>query len=102
MADVKIIIKIPEEKLNIIKNKMYCGVYDPDIYKAIENGTPLTANVLADALMEERIRGELTSDTDFVKDIIHDVKCKLTVSIKDNRPCYCGSGLREVWRESEE
>lgn len=68
---------------------------------AIRNGTPIALNTLADALMEERIRGELTSDTDFVKDIIPDVRCKLTVSIKDNRPCYCGAGLREVWRESE-
>ena len=41
MSDVELVIKIPEEKLNIIKNKMYCGIYDPDLYKAIANGTPL-------------------------------------------------------------
>lgn len=41
MADIELVIKIPEEKLGIIKNKMYCGIYDPDLYKAIENGTPL-------------------------------------------------------------
>lgn len=37
----ELVIKITEEKLNIIKNKMYCGVYDPDLYKAIENGIVL-------------------------------------------------------------
>ena len=41
MADVELVIKIPEEKFNIIKDKMYCGIYDPDLYKAITNGTPL-------------------------------------------------------------
>jgi len=41
MADIELVIKISEEKLSIIKNKMYCGIYDPDLYKAIENGTPL-------------------------------------------------------------
>ena len=69
---------------------------------AIANGTPLTQSVLADALMEERIRGKLDTDTTFEKDIIRDVKCRLTVSIIDHRPCYCGAELREVWRESEE
>ena len=68
---------------------------------AIANGTPLTPIALADALMEERIRGKLDSDTTFEKDIICDVKCRLTVSIRDHRPCYCGAELREVWRESE-
>ena len=38
---MKLIIEIPEEKLNIIKNKMYCGIYDPDLYKAIADATPL-------------------------------------------------------------
>ena len=38
---MKLIIDIPEEKFSIIKNKMYCGIYDPDLYKAIANGTPL-------------------------------------------------------------
>jgi hypothetical protein len=37
MSDIELVIKIPEEKLNIIKN----SIYDPDIYKAIANGTPL-------------------------------------------------------------
>ena len=102
MADIELVIKIPEEKLSIIKNKRYCGLYDDELYKAIANGTPLTPKVLADALMEERIRGKLDSDTTFEKDIIPDVKCTLTVSIRDRRPCYCGAELREVWRESEE
>ena len=62
----------------------------------------IDADALADALMEERIRGKLVSDTTFEKDVIRDVKCRLTVSIIDHRPCYCGAELREVWRESEE
>ena len=41
MANIELVIKISEEKLNIIKNKRYCGIYDPDLYKAIANGTPL-------------------------------------------------------------
>ena len=69
---------------------------------AIAKGKPLTPNVLADLLMEERIRGKLDSNITFEKDIIDDVKCRLTVSIIDHRPCYCGAELREVWRESEE
>lgn len=69
--------------------------------RLIRNGTPLTLKVLADALMEERIRGKLDSDTTFEKDIICDVKCRITVSIIDHRPCYCGAELREVWREDK-
>ncbi len=38
---IELVIKISEEKFSIIKNKMYCGIYDPDLYTAIENGTPL-------------------------------------------------------------
>lgn len=41
MTRIELVIKIPEEKLSIINNKMYCGIYDPDLYKAIANGTPL-------------------------------------------------------------
>lgn len=37
----ELVIKITEEKLSTIKNKMYCGIYDPDLYKAIENGIVL-------------------------------------------------------------
>ena len=84
-----------------IQKGEYCGILDDRTYNAIKNGTPLTLNVLADALIEERIRGKLDSDTTFEKDIIQDVKCRLDVSIKDRRPCYCGAELREVWRESE-
>lgn len=38
---MQIVINISEEKFGTIKNKMYCGIYDSDLYKAIENGTPL-------------------------------------------------------------
>ena len=99
MANIKLLIKIPESIWVAIQNGEYCGILDDRMYNAIKNGTPLTPTVLADALMEERIRGKLDSDTIFEKDIIRDVKCRLTVSIKDHRPCYCGAELREVWRE---
>lgn len=38
---MKLIIDIPEEKYNMIKNKMYCGIYDAEVYESIANGTPL-------------------------------------------------------------
>ena len=41
MADIELVIKISEEKFNAIKSKMYCGIYDADLYKAIVNGIPL-------------------------------------------------------------
>lgn len=101
MSDVELIVKIPESIWVAIQNGEYCGILDDRTYNAIKNGTPLTLKVLADALMEERIRGKLDSDTTFKKDIIPDVECRLTVSIRDHRPCYCGAELKEVWRESE-
>jgi len=69
---------------------------------AIANGTSLTPNVLADLLMEERIRGELKQDISYSKDVIDNVRCKLTVEIIDRRPCYCGAELRAVWRERKD
>jgi hypothetical protein len=95
---MKLIIDIPEELYQMCKSCLG----DADcIESAIANGTPITSQVLADALMEERIRGELNSDTIFEKDVIRDVKCRLEVNIRDRRSYYCGAGLREVWRESE-
>ena len=41
MTDIELVIKIPEDKFSLIINKLYCGIYDPDLYKAIANGTPL-------------------------------------------------------------
>lgn len=107
MSDtVKLIIKISKD---VYTRLFDSGIQDNEIAvddvcemtRALRLGTPLTQSVLADALMEERIRGKLDSDTTFEKDIIRDVKCRLTVSIIDHRPCYCGAELREVWRESE-
>lgn len=72
-----------------------------NIYECINNVPTVTASVLADALMEERIKGELKQDISYSKDIIDDVRCRLTVNIIDHRPCYCGAELREVWREEE-
>ena len=101
---MKLVIDIPEEKYNAIKSKYNTFPAEMKEWglEAIKNGTPLTSDVLADLLMEERIRGKLDSDITFEKDIIDDVKCILTVNIRDRRPCYCGAELREVWRESEE
>ena len=38
---MKIVIDIPEETIRKIKNELYCGIDDPDLYKAMEDGTPL-------------------------------------------------------------
>lgn len=102
MEDIELVIKIPESIWVAIQNGEYCGILDDRTYNAIKNGTPLTLKALSDKLMEERIRGKLDTDTIFEKDIIRDVKCRLTVSIIDRRPCYCGAELGEVWRESED
>ena len=102
MSDVKLAIKIPKSIWVAIQNGEYSGILDDRTYNAIKNGTPLTPDILADLLMEERIRGELKQDISYSKDIIDDVRCRLTVSIIDHRPCYCGAELREVWRESGE
>ena len=105
MADIELVVKIPENTYRRIQALDSNDYFEHDIcgfsMRRIANGTPLTSDMLADLLMEERIRGELHSDTTFEKDIIRDVKCRLTVSIRDRRPCYCGADLREVWRESE-
>ena len=103
---MQIVIDIPEEVYDRFgyeyREENLISKHTNDIIlDAICNSTPLTPTVLADLLMEERIRGKLNSDTTFEKDIIRDVKCTLTVSIRDRRPCYCGAELREVWRESE-
>ena len=41
MANVELVIKLPEEKYNMIKNGTYCGIYDAEVYKAIADGTLL-------------------------------------------------------------
>ena len=96
---MQIVIDIDEEVYKSIQDNYYCGISNADMYNAVKNGTPLTPYVLANMLMEERIRGELKQDISFSKDVIDDVRCKLTVEIIDHRPCYCGAELREVWRE---
>lgn len=99
---MQIVIDIPEDTYQYVMNTGTYGHYRFNSAKAIRNGKPLTPDMLADALMEERIRGELHSDIIFEEEIIRDVKCRLTVSIIDHRPCYCGAELREAWRESED
>lgn len=113
---MQIVIEIPESDipkqqdvieipLHFVNGKVCeAGGYDFDVLSEGHdgmNGTSLTADELAYALMDERIMGELKQDISYSKDVIPDVKCVLNVSIQDHRPCYCGAGLREVWRESE-
>ncbi len=99
---MKLIVDIPEEVYkNIQKRSPEIQVEGYVLENAVLNGTLLTSDMLADLLMEERIRGKLKQDTSYSKDIIDDVRCRLTVDIIDHRPCYCGAELREVWRESE-
>lgn len=105
---MKLIVDVLKSDYEVIIN--HCDDYVKSLYSepeercilAIKNGTPLTPDMLADLLMEERIKGELKQDISYSKDIIDDVKCRLIVDIIDRRPCYCGAELREVWRESEE
>lgn len=103
MADVEVVIKIPEELYEAYKGiSPKSGDAEVDmILQSITNGIPLTPDVLADLLMEERIRGELKQNITYSRDIVDNVECNLIVEIIDRRPCYCGSELREVWRESE-
>lgn len=58
----------------------------------------MTASDLAYALIDRRIKGEIR-DITYVKDVMEDVKCKVTVEIVDHRPCYCGAELKEVWQQ---
>ena len=99
MADVELVIKIPEEMYMQIIDENGIDIMLIPYKDIIKNGTPLTPDILADLLMEERIRGELKHDITYSKDIIDDVRCELNVDIIDHRPCYCGAELREVWRE---
>lgn len=38
---MQIVIDVSEETIRKIKNELYCGIDDPDLYKAMENGKPL-------------------------------------------------------------
>lgn len=99
---MKIVIDIPNVVYEQICKKKAWGEYLDGNESAIANGTPLTPDVLADMLMEERIRGEFEQDISYSKEVIDDVRCRLTVEIIDRRPCYCGAELRAVWRERKE
>lgn len=102
---MQIVIDICDEKYDVIKSDLY-NTFPAEMkawgLEAIRNGTPLTPKVLADLLMEERIRGELKQDVSYSKDVIDDVRCRLTVDIIDRRLCYCGAELGAVWRERKE
>lgn len=99
---MQIVIDIPEEVYKSIQDNYYCGISNADMYNAVKNGTPLTPYVLANMLMEERITGSLEQNMSCSKDVIDNVRCRLTVEIIDRRPCYCGAELRAVWRERKE
>ena len=99
MADIELIIKIPEGLKKDFESEQWTALSCMDMKKALENGTPLTPKVLADLLMEERIRGELKQDVSYSKNVIDDVRCRLTVDIIDHRPCYCGAELGAEWKE---
>ena len=46
---MKLLIEISEKKYNMIKNdKIYCGIYDKEIYNAIANGTLITDGGICD------------------------------------------------------
>ena len=63
---MEIVIDMPEEKLSIIKNKMYCGIYDPVLYKAIENGTVLPKGH-GRIIDESQVTGTFTWDNGFIE-----------------------------------
>ena len=41
MADIELVIKMPESIWVAIQNGEYCGILDDRMYNAIKNGTPL-------------------------------------------------------------
>ena len=41
MADIELVIKIPEEVYKSIQDNYYCGISNADMYNAVKNGTPL-------------------------------------------------------------
>ena len=41
MADIELVIKIPEEIRKSIFDGVYCGIADKRVFDAIKNGTPL-------------------------------------------------------------
>lgn len=57
---------------------------------------------LADLLMDKRIYGSVRQDITYCKDVIDDVVCELELKINDNRPCFCGTELEEIWRTRNE
>ena len=102
MEEIQLMIKIPEDSYKAACNGCMLPPDVKNIIQGIKNSTSLTVDMLADMLMEERIRGELKHDISYSKDVIDNVRCRLTVDIIDRRPCFCGAELREVWRESDE
>ena len=88
MADIQLVIKIPEGLKNDFESEQWTALSCIEMKNALEKATPLTPDMLADMLMEERIRGKLKQDISYSKDIIEHVRCQLTVDIIDRRPCF--------------
>lgn len=104
----KILDKIRAEidELTVLKFSSGERIYKDEVLDIIDKyrteSESLAPDMLADLLMQERIKGGLKQDVTYSKDIADDVRCELTVEIIDHRPSYCGAELKEVWRESEE
>lgn len=90
------------DELDVLKFSSGERIYKDEVLDIIDKyraeSEPLTPDMLADSLMEERIRGELKQDVTYSKGIVDGVRCELTVEIIDHRPSYCGTELKEVWR----
>ena len=76
MADIALVIKIPEEVYKSIQDNDYCGISNSDMFNAIVGGTPLPKNtkriVDADKLYYKKMYFEGSYKSDvvvFAKDI---------------------------------
>ena len=41
MADIELVIRLPEEVYKSIQDNDYCGISNADMYNEVKNGTPL-------------------------------------------------------------
>lgn len=73
MAGIELVIKLPEEKWEVIQKRMYCNIFDLNMWNAIKNGTPLPKGhgrlIDADAVLAEPI-GNTYKDIDIAETII--------------------------------
>ena len=73
MADIELVIKMPESIWVAIQNGEYCGILDDRMYNAVKNGTPLPKGhgrlIDADAVLIEPF-GNTYKDIDIAETII--------------------------------